>query len=115
MRSLLKFLLLLTKNSKNLGAKWTGGKGKHLWSIMESFEESFKSKFECVQINVINSVSKPVLVCLVERNISVPAYFDVPFQDVLGFLIYIYIYMNTHVYNLLFKIYYVSIVKILSI
>ena len=94
MRSLLKFLLLLTKNSKNLGAKWAGGKGKHLWSIMESFE----SKFECVQINVINSVSKPVLVCLVERNISVPTYFDVPFQDVLGFLIYIYIYIYVYIY-----------------
>ena len=94
MRSLLKFLLLLTKNSKNLGAKWAGGKGKHLWSIMESFE----SKFECVQINVINSVSKPVLVCLVEQNISVPAYFGVPFQGVSGFLknIYIYIYVYEH-------------------
>ena len=49
MKSLLKFLLLLTKNSKNLGTKWAGGKGKHLWSIMESSE----SKFECVQIKMV--------------------------------------------------------------
>ena len=49
MRSLLKFLLLLTKNSENLGAKWAGGKGKHLWSRMESSE----SKFECVQIKIV--------------------------------------------------------------
>ena len=32
-----------------------------------------------VQSNVVNSVSEPVSVCPVERNISVPAYFDVPF------------------------------------
>ena len=36
--------------------------------------------------NVINSVSEPISVCLVERNISVLANFSVPFQDVLRFL-----------------------------
>ena len=61
--------------------------------------ESFESKFECVQINVINSVSKPVLVCLVEQNISVPAYFGVPFQGVSGFLKNIYIYIYIYVYE----------------
>ena len=37
-------------------------------------------------INVINSVSDPVSVCLGEQNISVPAYFGVPFQVVSRFL-----------------------------
>ena len=71
---------------------------------------------------VINSVLDPISVCLVEWNISVPAYFGVPFQGVSGFLkIYLYIYificmyMNTQIYNLLFTIYCVSIVKMLSI
>ena len=77
----------------------------------------------CVGANVINSISDPVSVYLVEWNILVPAYFGIPFQGVSGFLKYIYIYiyicicmyMNTHVYNLLSTIYCVSIVKILSI
>ena len=67
---------------------------------------------------VINSVLDPISVCLVEWNISVPAYFGVPFQGVSGFLniyIYIYMYMNTQIYSLLFTIYCVSIVKMLSI
>ena len=33
--------------------------------------------------NVINSVLEPISVCSVERNISVPTNFGVPFQDVL--------------------------------
>ena len=33
--------------------------------------------------NVMNTVSELVSVCLLERNISVPAYFGVPFQSVL--------------------------------
>ena len=57
--------------------------------------------------NVINFVSEPVSVCLVERNISVPAYFGVPFQGVSGFLKYIYVYEHTRIqpiiYNLLCK------------
>ena len=61
---------------------------------------------------VINSVLDPISVCLVEWNISVPAYFGVPFQGVSGFL---NIYMNTQIYSLLFTIYCVSIVKMLSI
>ena len=48
---------------------------------------------------VINSVSDPVSVCLVERNILVPAYFDVPFQGVSRFLKYIYIYIYIYVYE----------------
>ena len=74
----------------------------------------------CVGANVINSISDPVSVYLVEWNILVPAYFGIPFPGVSGFLniyiyIYIYMYMNTHIYSLLFTIYCVSIVKILSI
>ena len=59
----------------------------------------------------MNTVLDLVSVCLVERNISVPVYFGVPFQGVSGFLkkkkiyIYIYVYEHTHIqaiiYNLL--------------
>ena len=49
---------------------------------------------------VINSVLDPISVCLVEWNISVPAYFGVPFQGVSGFLkIYLYIYIYMYVYE----------------
>ena len=39
----------------------------------------------------MNIVLELVSVCLLNRNILVPAYFDVPFQIVSGFHIYIYI------------------------
>ena len=39
-----------------------------------------------VPLKVINTVSEPVSVCPVERNISVPADFGIPFQGVSGFL-----------------------------
>ena len=39
----------------------------------------------CVLSNVMNTVSDPISVCLVERNISVPTNFDVLFQGVSGF------------------------------
>ena len=34
----------------------------------------------------MNTVSDPVLIYLVKRNISIPVYFGVPFQGVSGFL-----------------------------
>ena len=49
---------------------------------------------ECPEIdnvifgNVMNTVLEPVSVCLVERNILVPAYFGIPFQGVSRFLNY---------------------------
>ena len=39
-----------------------------------------------IETKVINTVSEPVSVCPVERNISVPADFGIPFQGVSGFL-----------------------------
>ena len=47
---------------------------------------------------VMNTVSDSVSVCLVERNISVPDYFSVPFQDVSDSkkIIYIYIYIISY-------------------
>ena len=44
----------------------------------------------------MNTVSDPVSVCLVERNISVPDYFSVPFQDVLDSKKIIYIYIISY-------------------
>ena len=46
----------------------------------------------------MNTVSDPVSVYLMKRNISIPVYFGVPFQGVSGFLkklkiIYIYIFL----------------------
>ena len=63
-------------------------------------------RVECPKIdnvifsNVINTVSEPVSICPMERNILVPAYFGVLFQGVLRFLIYIYIYIYIFLYNI---------------
>ena len=46
----------------------------------------FFSLFFLLESNVINYVSDFVSVCLVERNISVPVYYAVPFQGVSEFL-----------------------------
>ena len=44
--------------------------------------------------NVMNIISKLVSVCLLEQNISIPAYFDVPLHTISGYsYLYIYIYM----------------------
>ena len=42
--------------------------------------------FYNILTNVINTVLEPTSICPVERNISVPADFDIPSQDVSGFL-----------------------------
>ena len=46
----------------------------------------FFSFFFLLESNVMNTVLDPVSVCLVERNISVPVYYAVPFQGVSEFL-----------------------------
>ena len=44
--------------------------------------------------NVMNIISKLVSVCLLEQNISIPAYFDVPLHTISGYsFLYIYIYV----------------------
>ena len=58
----------------------------------------FFSFFFLLESNVMNTVLDTVSICLVERNISVLIYFDVPFQGISGFLkkiknnIYLYLY-----------------------
>ena len=58
----------------------------------------FFSFFFLLESNVMNTVLDIVSICLVERNISVLIYFDVPFQGISGFLkkiknnIYLYLY-----------------------
>ena len=50
---------------------------------------------EFLKINVMNTVSDPVSVCLLERNILVPTYFGISLNTVSGlplFYIHIYIY-----------------------
>jgi len=51
---------------------------------------------------LLTSVMNTVLVCLVERNISIPIYFGVPFQGVSEFLkkLIIYIYIYIFLYNI---------------
>ena len=46
----------------------------------------FFSLFFLLESNVMNTILDLVLVCLVERNISVPDYFGILFRGVLGFL-----------------------------
>ena len=47
-----------------------------------------------LKINVMNTVSDPVSVCLLERNVLVPTYFGISLHIVLGLpLFYIYIYI----------------------
>ena len=48
-----------------------------------------------VWCNVINTVSEPVSVCLLEWNISVLTYFGVPLHTILG---YIYFYKYIYIY-----------------
>ena len=45
----------------------------------------------------MNIVLELVSICLLNRNILVPTYFDVPFQIVSGFHIYIYIYIRNFI------------------
>ena len=58
----------------------------------------FFSFFFLLESNVMNTVLDTVSICLVERNISVLIYFNVPFQGISGFLkkiknnIYLYLY-----------------------
>jgi len=47
-----------------------------------------------LESNIINTFLDPVSVCLLKRNISVPIYFDVPFQSVSEFLKKIKIIIN---------------------
>ena len=42
--------------------------------------------FFLLESNVMNTISDPVLICLVEQNILVPVYFDVLVQGISGFL-----------------------------
>ena len=42
--------------------------------------------FFLLESNVMNTISDPVLICLVERNILVSVYFDVLVQGISGFL-----------------------------
>ena len=54
----------------------------------------------------MNTVSDPVSVCLVERNISVPDNFSVPFQGISDSkkIIYIYIYIISYPITFYIKI-----------
>ena len=58
----------------------------------------FFSFFFLLESNVMNTVLDTISICLVEQNISVLIYFDVPFQGISGLLkkiknnIYLYLY-----------------------
>ena len=57
-------------------------------TIFSFLDFSSKKKFSfffLLESNVMNTVLNPVSVCLVEWNISIPIYFDAPFQGVSGF------------------------------
>ena len=56
------------------------------FSFLDFSSNFFFSFFFLLESNVMNTVLDPVSICLVKRNISVPIYFDVPFQGVSGFL-----------------------------
>ena len=52
-----------------------------------------------LKINIMNTVSDPVSVCLLERNVSVPTYFGILLHTVSGLpLFYIHIYVYIHIY-----------------
>ena len=57
-----------------------------------------------LKINVMNIVSDPVSVCLLERNVLVPTYFSISLHTVSGLpLFYIHIYIidkKIHIINI---------------
>ena len=69
-----------------------------IFSFLDFSSIFFFSFFFLLESNVMNTVLDTVSICLVERNISVLIYFDVPFQGISGFLkniknnIYLYLY-----------------------
>ena len=53
-----------------------------------------------LKINVMNTVSDPVSVCLLERNVLVPTYFDISLHTVSSLPIF---YIHIYIYILLIK------------
>ena len=58
----------------------------HFFFFLKILVQFFYSFFYLLESNVMNTVLDPVSVCLVKQNISIPIYFDVPFQGVSRFL-----------------------------
>ena len=58
----------------------------YIFFFFKILVQFFYSFFYLLESNVMNTVLDPVSVCLVKQNISIPIYFDVPFQGVSRFL-----------------------------